>query len=118
MFYKIVKKGGEGIMLRSPHSPYEGKRSSHLLKVKQLFDDECRIIGYNKGSGKYSNMLGAFKCELIKNNNIKFTISGMDDSIRKNYLNTHPIGTKVTFTYMGLSSNGVPRHPNYLRIRK
>jgi len=118
MFDKLVGKGAEGIMLRSPHSPYEGKRSSHLLKVKQLFDDECKIVGHNKGTGKYSNMLGAFKCELIKNPKIKFNISGMDDSIRTNYLKTHPIGTTVTFTYMGLSAKGVPRHPNYLRIRK
>jgi hypothetical protein len=63
-------------------------------------------------------MLGAFKCQLMKNNDIKFNISGMDDTIRQNYLKTHPIGTIVTFTYMGLSTKGVPRHPNYLRIRK
>ena len=117
-FNKLVKKGAEGVMLRSPKSPYETKRSSHLLKVKQLFDAECKIIGYKKGTGKYVNMLGAFKCQLVKNPKIKFTISGMNDTIRKNYLKTHPIGTIITFTYIGLSVNGIPRHPNYLRIRK
>ena len=117
-FNKLVKKGAEGVMLRSPKSPYETKRSSHLLKVKQLFDDECKIIGYKKGTGKYENMLGAFQCQLVKNPKIKFTISGMNDIIRKNYLKTHPLGTIVTFNYMGLSINGVPRHPNYYRIKK
>ena len=68
-------------------------------------------------SGKYKNMLGAFECELVKNKKIKFTISGMNDSIRKNYKKTHSLGTIVTFTYIGLSSKGVPRHPVYLRIR-
>ena len=53
----------------------------------------------------------------VKNKSIKFTISGMDDEIRKNYKKTHPIGTIVTFTYNGLTSSGKPRHPNYLRIR-
>mgnify|MGYP006453158815 FL=1 len=93
------------------------KRSNYLLKVKQLFDAECKVIGYKKGSGKYANMLGAFECELVKNKSIKFTISGMDDTIRSNYNKTHPLGTIVTFTYMGLTEKGVPRHPNYLRKR-
>ena len=56
-------------MLRAPHSPYESKRSSHLLKVKTLFDDECKIIGYNEGTGKYKGLLGAFDCEMVKNKN-------------------------------------------------
>ena len=117
IFKSITSNGGEGVMLRAPHSPYDKKRSSYLLKVKTLFDDECKIIGYKKGSGKYKDLLGAFECELVKNKKIKFTISGMDDIVRNNYKKTHPIGTIVTFTYNGLSSNGVPRHPNYLRIR-
>lgn len=117
-FEALVKKGAEGVMIRSPGSPYDPKRSIHLLKVKQLYDDECRIIGYKKGTGKYENMLGAFECELVKNKNIKFTLSGMDDSIRQNYKKTHPIGTTITFTYIGTTEKGVPRHPNYLRIRK
>ena len=116
-FDKLVNKGAEGVMLRAPNSPYDKKRSNYLLKVKQLFDAECKIIGYKLGSGKYKDMLGAFECELVKNNKIRFTISGMDDLIRQNYKKTHPLGTIVTFTYMGLSDRGVPRHPNYLRKR-
>ena len=116
-FNTLTKKGAEGVMIRSPNSPYEGKRSSHLLKVKQRFDDECIIVGYKMGTGKYKDMLGSFNCEMKKNRQIKFDISGMDDSIRKNYKTTHPIGTEVTFTYMGLSERGNPRHPNYLRKR-
>ena len=118
LFDTLTKKGAEGVMLRSPKSPYEPKRSKHLLKVKQLFDSECKIIGYKKGTSKYDKMLGAFKCQMVKKPKSIFSISGMNDTIRKNYLKTHPIGTIVTFTYMGLSENGIPRHPNYLRIRK
>jgi len=117
-FQTLTKKGAEGIMLRAPKSPYEGKRTAHLLKYKQLFDTECKIIGYKNGSGKYKNMLGAFKCELVSNKKIKFDISGMNDEIRRNYRETHPIGTMVTFTYMGLSDSRVPRHPQYSHIRE
>ena len=116
-FDKLVAEGAEGVMLRAPNSPYDKKRSSNLLKVKQLFDAECKIVGYKMGTGKYAKMLGAFNCELVKNKKINFTISGMDDTIRQNYMTTHPLGTIVTFTYMGLSEKGVPRHPNYLRKR-
>ena len=82
-----------------------------------MFDDECKIIGYKMGTGKYKGMLGSFHCQLVKKPKIQFDISGMNDEIRANYSKTHPIGTTVTFTYMGLSDSGVPRHPNYLRIR-
>ena len=117
MFESLVAKGAEGVMLRAPNSPYEPKRSKYLLKVKQLFDTECRVIGYKKGTGKYKGMLGAFECALVSNPKITFTISGMNDEIRKNYKKTHPLGTLVTFTYMGVSKGGVPRHPVYLRKR-
>lgn len=117
LFNSILEKGGEGVMLRAPNSPYEAKRTNFLLKVKASFDDECRIIGYKEGTGKYKGMLGAFKCEMLKKPEIKFQISGMDDTIRKDYEKTHPIGTIVTFGYFGLSEKGVPRHPNYIRKR-
>ena len=87
------------------------------MKVKPHFDDECKIIGYKEGTGKYQGMLGAFKCQLVKNPAIKFDTSGMNDEIRANYKKTHPIGTIITFVHMGFMKSGVPRHPNYLRIR-
>ena len=118
MFDKLTKKNAEGVMLRAPNSPYENKRSSYLLKVKKKFDDECKIVGYNAGTGKYSGKLGSFKCQLVKDPSITFNISGMTDEIRDNYKKTHKLGTKITFTYMELSQKGVPRHPRYLRIRK
>ena len=117
-FKEIIKKKGEGLMLRCPHSPYEGKRTAHLLKYKSEYDDECIIDGYKEGTGKYLGKLGAFHCKLKSNPIIKFDISGMDDKIRDNYLETHPIGTIITFKYMGLTDGGVPRHPQYLRIRE
>jgi DNA ligase 1 len=117
-FKALTSKGAEGVMLRAPNSPYDPKRTSLLLKVKQFFDDECKIIGYKPGTAKYLGMLGSFHCQMVKDPKIKFDISGMDDEIRKNYKKTHPIGTIVTFTYMGKSTSGTPRHPNYLRIRK
>ena len=117
LFDSLVKSGAEGLMLRAPNSPYEPKRTALLLKVKPSFDEECRIIGYKKGTGKYKDLLGSFRCEMVKKPGITFDISGMTDAVRKNYRETHPIGTIVTFTFMGYTERGIPRHPRYLRIR-
>ena len=86
-------------MLKSPDSPYEGKRSNHLLKYKPAFDAEAIIIDHRKGEGKYSGLLGAFVCKPLinhdtyssidENEDHVFSISGMDDEVRKNYKKTH-----------------------------
>ena len=49
-------------MLRAPHSPYEPKRSNYLLKVKQLYDDECKI---EYGNGNIIN-IPIYKLKLIE----------------------------------------------------
>jgi DNA ligase-1 len=36
-------------MLRKPHSLYEGKRSSTLLKAKTFFDAEAEVIKHEPG---------------------------------------------------------------------
>ena len=52
-----------------------------------------------------------------KNEGHEFTLSGMDDEIRSNYLETHPEGTIITYEYSGITDTGKPRFPRYLRVR-
>jgi DNA polymerase/3'-5' exonuclease PolX len=123
-YMSIIKNSGEGIMLKSPESLYEGRRSPYLLKYKPQFDAEAMIIGYNYGSGKYSGILGSFICAPIKDTTVinerslYFAISGMNDIIRKNYKETHPIGTIVTYNYSGMTEDGKPRFAGYSKIRE
>ena len=117
LFKEIVKKKGEGVMLRQPESLYEKKRSSTLLKYKVAFDTECKIVGYKKGTGKNKNRLGSFQCRLLSDNKTTFYVSGMDDKIRDNYKKTHGIGTVITIMYNDTTKAGVPRHPRYMRKR-
>ena len=42
----FVQKGYEGIMLRYADGPYESKRSKYLIKYKNFFDEEFKIIGF------------------------------------------------------------------------
>lgn len=114
----LLKSGAEGVMLRKSGSLYEQNRSYTLMKLKPEFDAECTIIGYKPGTGKYSEMLGSFQCEWEKpdKKKVKFYVSGMNDEVRRNYKSTHPIGTKITFSFKGFTKYGVPKNPNYLRL--
>jgi len=127
-YYKnIIENNGEGIMLKHPSEKYKDGRSSELLKYKPTFDREAIIIDYKFGKGKYKNLLGSFICKPLINHDTymtidddedhEFTLSGMNDEIRKNYKQTHPIGTIITFEYSGLTDKGVPRFGRYLRKR-
>ena len=50
---EIESLGGEGLMLRSPKSSYEERRSSTLLKVKSFSDREAKVVGYEPGLGRF-----------------------------------------------------------------
>ncbi len=127
IYKNVISNKGEGIMLKDPNSLYEGKRSKFLLKYKPAFDEEAIIIDYRKGEGKYKGLLGAFICKPLinhdtyssidENQNHIFSISGMDDSIRKSHKYTHPIGTIISYEHSGKTDKGKPRFGRYTRIR-
>ena len=50
-FETIVKKGGEGVMLREPNSAYKPGRSSSLRKFKPFFDSEVKVLQNNYPHG-------------------------------------------------------------------
>ena len=126
-YNEIISNGGEGIMIKDPHSPYEGKRSNYLLKYKPSFDEEALIIDYTPGQGKYKGFLGALICRPLinhdsyssidMNDDHVFSISGMDDSIRKSYKKTHPLNTIISYEHSGKTDKGKPRFGRYTRIR-
>ena len=127
-FYnEIINDGGEGIMIKYPKSKYKNGRSNEMLKYKPSFDREAEIIGYKLGEGKYKGYLGSLICRPLNNHDTYmsidededhiFTLSGMDDEIRKNYKTSHPIGTIITYECSGFTDKGVPRFGRYVRIR-
>ena len=123
----ITNSGGEGVMIKHPESVYEDKRSNYLLKYKPDFDAEAIIVEYKTGNNKYDGMLGSFICKPLinmgnyhiidENENHKFSISGMDDSIRASYKATHPVGTIISYIHSGIVSSGKPRFARYTRKR-
>lgn len=104
----VIAKGGEGLMLRNPYSYYQNTRSSDLVKVKNKLMGRATVIGFTRGKGKYSGMIGALT---VMWNNVVFDISGMVDSER--VIGSFNDGDKVMFQYCGLSTNGVPQEARY-----
>lgn len=127
IYQDIISKGGEGIMLKHPSSVYEDKRSNYMLKYKPSFDEEAIIIDYKEGKGKYKGMLGGFVCKPLinketyhiidKDEHHEFAISGMDDEVRENYKESHPIGTIISYEHSGKTKVGKPRFARYVRSR-
>lgn len=126
LYTKLTSAGAEGIMLRAAGSPYETKRSKYMLKYKIKEDAECIVRGYTMGEGRLKGLLGSLKCEILvdsKPSGIFTQIgTGLTDSQRENYIipghpEEIPIGSVVSFSYMEMTNDGVPRHPVYRGIR-
>lgn len=110
----VERRGGEGLMLRNPDALYETGRSDNLLKVKSYEDMEGNVIGYKAGEGKFKGLVGSLQIKL--DNGIRFYLgSGLSMHEREN---PPKIGTLITFKYYGLTKNGKPRFPSFLRIRE
>jgi len=111
---RVVRLGGEGLMLRQPASAYEAGRSSTLLKVKLYDDAEATVIAHEPGNGKYAGKLGALRVRT--DDGREFSVgSGFSDAERES---PPPVGTVITYRFRGLTAKGMPRFPSFLRIRR
>jgi DNA ligase 1 len=111
---RVVRLGGEGLVLRQPESAYQPGRSSTMLKVKPYDDAEATVIAHEKGNGKYAGKLGSLRVRT--DDGREFSIgSGLTDAERDS---PPPVGTIVTYRFRGLTAKGMPRFPSFLRIRR
>jgi DNA ligase 1 len=111
---RVVRDGGEGVMLRQPRSAYEPGRSPTLLKVKPYDDAEATVIAHEPGKGKFEGKLGAL--HVRTDDGREFSIgTGLSDADRES---PPPIGTVITYRFQGLTAKGLPRFPSYLRVRR
>jgi DNA ligase-1 len=111
---RVVRLGGEGLMLRQPQSQYESGRSPTLLKVKPYDDAEATVIAHEAGTGKFAGKLGAL--HVRTEDGREFSIgSGFSDAEREI---PPPVGTTITYRFRGLTAKGLPRFPSYVRVRR
>lgn len=110
---KVVKAGGEGLMLHHVNAIYQVKRNQDLMKLKRSDDAEAQVLRHIAGKGKYTGKMGAL---LVKTpEGITFKIgTGFSDKQRQ----VPPkIGDIITYRYTGKTINGVPRFARFMRIR-
>jgi DNA ligase-1 len=77
---KVVSEGKEGLMINLD-KPYEFKRTANLLKVKKMHTMDLEVVGFEEGTGKNKNNLGALLVD-FKGNKVGVG-SGLTDSLRK-----------------------------------
>ncbi len=111
---EIEAKGGEGVVVRDPKAPYIARRTGRALKVKSFLDTECKVIGYNKGKGKYEGMVGSLRCQLP--NGVIFSVGSGLTKLQR--LHPPAIGSIITFQYKEWTKSGKPRFPVFLRVRR
>lgn len=110
---EVVRGGGEGLVLHRADAPYVSGRSDALLKLKPQQDAEAVVVGHIAGRGKYAGLLGALWVR--GDDGVTFALgSGLSDAQRAD---PPPIGTRVTYTYRGMTAGGVPRFATFLRVR-
>lgn len=112
---RVVKQGGEGLMLHRGASHYQAERNDDLLKLKPYQDAEARVVGHLPGKGKYAGMLGALEVETAEG--LRFRLgSGLSDAERRA---PPPLGCWVTYRYNGINEKtGIPRFVRFMRIRE
>lgn len=111
---RIVRAGGEGLMLRRDQGPYQAVRSDDLLKLKPWDDAEARVVGYVPGKGRLAGVMGALVVETPQGRRLRLG-TGFTDAERGN---PPPLGSVVTYRYQGLTATGLPRFARYLRPRE
>ena len=110
----IVRAGGEGLMLHRADALYVTGRNDALLKLKPLDDAEATVLGYVPGKGKHQGKMGALQVETADGKRFQIG-TGFSDAVRAN---PPAVGASVTYTYRGLTKNGLPRFASYLRVRE
>jgi DNA ligase-1 len=137
---RVLKLGGEGVVLRNPDSPWLPKRVRTLLKYKPFHDDEGTLVGFTSGrrTDKGSKLLGKIGALILDYNGKRLELSGLTHEEREFapdmwtiYAADHPgedmpaeaegehfrLGQTVTFRYRELSDDNIPKEAHYLRKR-
>jgi DNA ligase-1 len=110
---RMVRDGGEGLMLHRGDAPYRAVRNDDLLKVKTHEDAEARVIGHAPGKGRHAGRMGALVVQTPQGLRFKLG-TGFTDAERDQ---PPAVGTWVTYRFRGLNESGVPRFASFVRVR-
>ncbi len=120
-----VAEGFEGIMIKSMDAPYQCKRSDSWMKWKPTITVDLKIVGFEQGTGRNENRLGAIICEGEDNGrHIRVNVgSGLSDSNRDEYWDArddllgHLVEVQADAVTQNQDGTYSLRFPRFLRFR-
>ncbi len=120
-----VAEGYEGIMIKAVDAPYVCKRADYWMKWKPTISVDLTIVGFEPGTGRNLNRLGAIICEGVDNErNIRVNVgSGFSDADRDEYwtgrdgLLGHLVEIQADAVTQNQDGSYSLRFPRFLRFR-
>jgi DNA ligase-1 len=109
----VVERGGEGVYLRDPSSPWTPMRTNSCIKVKGCLDAEGTLVEFMPGLGKYLGVIGSLR---LKWNGKSIQVSGLTDEERGSN-SPFKIGDTITFKFREFTVDGYPKEPRFDRVR-
>ncbi len=117
-----ISTGGEGVIIKNPHAPYEHKRTKHLLKWKKTEDAEFQIVDdvpnpFVEGVGNSEGCAEAvwvFNPEGVREQDkrCKINLEGTKEHLREVYKNPEKYkGEWLTARFQERSEYEVPQIP-------
>jgi ATP-dependent DNA ligase len=113
---------GEGIMIKNPSKPYEFKRSDAVLKVKEFYPADLRILDAYEGEGERAGVLGGLvlgsDCGRVRSKCGMFRIE-IDRlfELWQEHKAGKLVGRICECTYMEISADGALRHSVFTEMR-
>ncbi len=108
---EVLQQGGEGLMLHRADAPYVTGRSDMLRKFKPVNDAEAVVVAHQPGRGALAGLTGALRVRA--GDGREFDVGTGLANVQRH--RPPAIGTRITYTYRGLTGSGLPRFASYLR---
>ena len=120
-----VEGGFEGIMIKSMDAPYLCKRTDYWMKWKPTITVDLKIVGFEQGTGRNADRLGAIICEGDDNGrHICVNVgSGLSDGDRDEYWRSrdlllgHLVEIQADAVTQNQDGSYSLRFPRFLRFR-
>jgi DNA ligase-1 len=116
-YRSYMAEGYEGQMIRTWNSLYQHKRTKDLLKRKDFHESEYEIMGFKEGKGSRE---GCIILRLGMPDGKEFDsvpVGGIEYQKRLWARREEILGMQATVKYQNLSSDGIPRFNNTVKIR-
>jgi len=141
MYKQIIKREGEGVILKHKESKYVAGSREHWIKLKKQKDADCVIVGITNGTGRRKWTFGALVLGQYHNGKLQYVGNvgvGLSDAMLADLYKVitemkeieNPFGGKMGFVkkfisptivaevkYLERTNTGILRLPVFSRIR-